>query len=151
MFSKLVSIVFFFYVPSYISGVPHIWWDFLRTTTEVVTFRLRGFPSWSQTRRFSSLVFLRQSSLGGSDPSAVSVPEPSSVSLAERSPLLVNGGASSALKWSTALLLAKKPWRPWTRRTRTVLFVCCLESQQQASVSQGRICSDSCTCCHTET
>ena len=35
------------------------------------------------------------------------------------------------------------------------LFVCwfvgCLTSQQQASVSQGRICSDNFTCCHTET
>ena len=34
------------------------------------------------------------------------------------------------------------------------LFVCllvgCLTSQQQASVSQGRICSDNFTCCHTE-
>ena len=34
-------------------------------------------------------------------------------------------------------------------------WVCCLlagylTSQQQASVSQGRICSDSFTCCHTE-
>ena len=33
-------------------------------------------------------------------------------------------------------------------------FVCwlvgCLTSQQQASVSQGRICSDNFTCCHTE-
>ena len=30
------------------------------------------------------------------------------------------------------------------------LLVGCLTSQQQASVSQGRICSDNCTCCHTE-
>ena len=30
------------------------------------------------------------------------------------------------------------------------LFVGCLTSQQHASVSQGRICSDSFTCCHTE-
>ena len=30
------------------------------------------------------------------------------------------------------------------------LFVGCLTSQQHASVSQGRICSDNCTCCHTE-
>ena len=29
------------------------------------------------------------------------------------------------------------------------LFVGCLTSQQQASVSQGRICSDNFTCCHT--
>ena len=26
----------------------------------------------------------------------------------------------------------------------------CLTSQQHANVSQGRICSDKCTCCHTE-
>ena len=31
-----------------------------------------------------------------------------------------------------------------------MLFVGCLTSQQQASVSQGRICSDNFTCCHTE-
>ena len=30
------------------------------------------------------------------------------------------------------------------------LFVGCLKSQQHASVSQGRICSDKFTCCHTE-
>ena len=37
---------------------------------------------------------------------------------------------------------------------RVCLFVCllagCLTSQQHASVSQGRICSDNFTCCHTE-
>ena len=32
-----------------------------------------------------------------------------------------------------------------------LLFVGCLTSQQQPSVSQGRICSDNFTCCHTET
>ena len=31
------------------------------------------------------------------------------------------------------------------------LLVGCLTSQQQASVSQGRICSGNFTCCHTET
>ena len=30
------------------------------------------------------------------------------------------------------------------------LFVGCLTSQQHASVSQGRICSDNVTCCHSE-
>ena len=30
------------------------------------------------------------------------------------------------------------------------LFIACLTSQQHASVFQGRICSDNCTCCHTE-
>ena len=34
---------------------------------------------------------------------------------------------------------------------RYCLLVGCLTSQQQASVSQGRICSDNFTCCHTET
>ena len=34
---------------------------------------------------------------------------------------------------------------------RVCLLVACLTSQQHSSVSQGRICSDSCTCCHTET
>ena len=33
---------------------------------------------------------------------------------------------------------------------RFVLLVGCLTSQQQASVSQGRICSDKSMCCHTE-
>ena len=31
-----------------------------------------------------------------------------------------------------------------------VLLVGCLSSQQHASVSQGRICTDNFTCCHTE-
>ena len=35
-------------------------------------------------------------------------------------------------------------------RERFVLLVGCLTSQQHASVSQGRICSDNFTCCHTE-
>ena len=29
-------------------------------------------------------------------------------------------------------------------------LLACLTSQQHASVSQGRICSDNCTCCHNE-
>ena len=40
------------------------------------------------------------------------------------------------------------------KKKKICLFVCllvgCLTSQQQASVSQGRICSDNFTCCHTE-
>ena len=35
-------------------------------------------------------------------------------------------------------------------REREREFVGCLTSQQHASVSQGRICTDNCTCCHTE-
>ena len=37
------------------------------------------------------------------------------------------------------------------RRERDCWLLACLTSQQRVSVSQGRICSDSCTCCHTET
>ena len=46
------------------------------------------------------------------------------------------------------------PWWPngktsaW--RAIVCLFLGCLTSQQHASVSQGRICSDNFTCCHTE-
>ena len=36
------------------------------------------------------------------------------------------------------------------RDRHVCLLVGCLTSQQQASVSQGRICSDNFTCCHTE-
>ena len=36
------------------------------------------------------------------------------------------------------------------RRRRVCLLVGCLTSQQQASVSQGRICLDNFACCHTE-
>ena len=35
-------------------------------------------------------------------------------------------------------------------RVVEVAVVCCLTSQQHANVSQGRICSHNCTCCHTE-
>ena len=37
------------------------------------------------------------------------------------------------------------------KRKIVCLLIGCLTSQQQASVSQGRICSDNFTCCHTET
>ena len=38
----------------------------------------------------------------------------------------------------------------WWLRQTICLLVGCLTSQQQASVSQGPICSDNFTCCHTE-
>ena len=55
----------------------------------------------------------------------------------------------------------EKSWAvPYDRRGRmehakhhmavAILFVCCLTSQQQASVSQGRIYKDNFTCCHTK-
>ena len=39
---------------------------------------------------------------------------------------------------------------PFNIQERDCLLVGCLTSQQHASVSQGRICSDNFTCCHTE-
>ena len=39
----------------------------------------------------------------------------------------------------------------WYETVEVCLFVGCSTSQQQASVPQGRICSDNFTCCHTET
>ena len=36
------------------------------------------------------------------------------------------------------------------KQSQECLLVGCLTSQQHASVSQGRICSDNFTCCHTE-
>ena len=38
----------------------------------------------------------------------------------------------------------------WMDNYNVCLLVGCLTSQQHASVSQGRICSDNFTCCHTE-
>ena len=38
-----------------------------------------------------------------------------------------------------------------TQRQRVCWLLACLTSQQHASVSQRRICSDNFTCCHTET
>ena len=40
--------------------------------------------------------------------------------------------------------------RRWVHQEFVCLLVGCLTSQQQASVSQWRICSDNFTCCHTE-
>ena len=42
--------------------------------------------------------------------------------------------------------LSSGMWSP----SGVCLLVGCLTSQQHASVSQGRICSDNCMCCHTE-
>ena len=47
--------------------------------------------------------------------------------------------------------IAIKQKTKYARKRETCLLVACLTSQQHASVSQGRICSDNCTCCHTET
>ena len=41
-------------------------------------------------------------------------------------------------------------WQDDSKKGGLLLFVGCLTSQQQASVSQAWICSDNFTCCHTE-
>ena len=51
-------------------------------------------------------------------------------------------------KFNPQLRLEPAIYHWW--QARNLLFVGCLTSQQQASVSQGRICSDNFTCCHTE-
>ena len=76
---------------------------------------------------------------------------------------------SELASWTLHSAIAKKQNRRSTTSSRTVpsggnrhqmsqpptscwvwcLFVACLTSQQHASVSQGRICTDNSTCCHT--
>ena len=63
---------------------------------------------------------------------------------------------SSVLSWFIFYILSHihsatssmQSFKLWTRFV--CLLVGCLTSQQHASVSQGRICSDNFTCCHTE-
>ena len=52
----------------------------------------------------------------------------------------------------TKIRRCRLTWTGNHRQDRLVLFlfVGCLSSQQHASVSQGRICTDKFTCCHTE-
>ena len=57
-------------------------------------------------------------------------------------------------KFSMHVTPARIPQREASVNKKIEKFVClfvgCLASQQHASVSQGRICSDNFTCCHTE-
>ena len=48
------------------------------------------------------------------------------------------------------ILVVHVMMKMFTRIIIWLLFVGRLISQQHASISQGRICSDNCTCCHTE-
>ena len=50
--------------------------------------------------------------------------------------------------WKT--LRGRTPCQPINLWHRWGLFIGCLTSHQHGSVSQGRICSDKFTCCHTE-
>ena len=56
----------------------------------------------------------------------------------DQGPYAPQGSTSLLPKWSV------------TSKVSFCLLVGCLTSQQHASVSQGRVCSDNCTCCHTE-
>ena len=49
------------------------------------------------------------------------------------------------------LLYDSGSWERDSKLNEVCLFVGCLTSQQHASVSQGRICTDNFMCCHTET
>ena len=56
----------------------------------------------------------------------------------------------SAFPCQTCSVALNNTNEPHTNEMFVCLLVGCLTSQQHASVSQGRICSDNCTCCHTE-
>ena len=58
--------------------------------------------------------------------------------------------ASISLKFSTTIVISKLGIITSLCQLVRLLSVGCLTSQRHASVSQGRICSDNCTCCHTE-
>ena len=81
-------------------------------------------------------------SLPDSDVSACSCPEMSSTS----DPCQQNWQTtrSSSVLWNSTHLAHD------TQAEHNCLFVGCLTFQQHASVSQGRICTDNFTCCHTE-
>ena len=61
----------------------------------------------------------------------------------------INGIAPSGFElWTSRTQMLSHRGGPNQEREMSV--VGCLTSQQHASVSQGRICSDEFTCCHTE-
>ena len=62
----------------------------------------------------------------------------------------VSASRSPHLMPSTARVAEWQRARLQSGRSGLLLVVGCLMSQQQASVSQGRICSDNFTCYHTE-
>ena len=63
-------------------------------------------------------------------------------------------GAVWTHQWTPQGAVWTHQWTPqgavWTHQWFVCLLVGCLTSQQHASVSQGRICTDNVTCCHTE-
>ena len=60
------------------------------------------------------------------------------------------GGRSNRLRTSSDEKFLRMSSMALEREGGEGVFVGCLTSQQQASVPQGRICTDTITCCHTE-
>ena len=58
--------------------------------------------------------------------------------------------STMALNAAIYIFYKRQPTLIYTSTEEQLLFVGCLTSYQHASVSQGRICSDNFTCCHTE-
>ena len=65
-------------------------------------------------------------------------------------PLLLLVGCLTSQQHAIVYLCLSKTCGRDGKEVRVCLLVGCLTSQQHASVSQGRICSDNFTCCHTE-
>ena len=99
----------------------------------------------------------------GSDSTATSVPMADGSNACERhhrfrwtATMTRTGSDARICRTRGGRLTAKPLGCGTTRKTMTAivagvcLLVGCLMSQQHASVSQGRICSDNFTCCHTE-
>ena len=63
---------------------------------------------------------------------------------------VVRSFIESKTRLRTSASLRKFPTTLWCIRAQVCLLVGWLTSQQQASVSHGRICSNKFTCCHTE-
>ena len=66
--------------------------------------------------------------------------------------LIITAGLKSLSAWNKQLfvMIMGCGVMGLTHGQFVCLLVGCLTSQQQASVSQGRICTDNFTCCHTE-
>ena len=76
--------------------------------------------------------------------------QPVSGQAVSKQQLFINGAWAAGAGSGQARVTAQLKVRLGTGVHNVCLFVGCLTSQQHASVSQGWICSDNFTCCHTE-
>ena len=65
--------------------------------------------------------------------------------------LKLNASAIHEALTPNSLTKEAAPWQSLLTPWQSLLLTGCLTSQLHAHVSQERICSDNCTCCHTET